>query len=82
MFNFKIIVIDWEKILFCEKYMVKNYLRREGSIILGYMKFLCIFLWNKIIVVKFEIKYKILLKWKEFIDDESILNILFIYRWI
>lgn len=57
-------------------------IRREGSIILGYMKFLCIFLWNKIIVVKFEIKYNILLKWKEFIDDESILNILFIYRWI
>lgn len=59
-------------------------IRREGSIILGYryMIFLCIFLWNKIIVVKFEIKYKILLKWKEFIDDESILNILFIYRWI
>lgn len=57
-------------------------IRREGSIILGDMKFLCIFLWNKIIVVKFEIKYKILLKWKEFIDDESILNILFIYRWI
>lgn len=55
--------------------------RRKGSIILGYMKFLCIFLWNKIIAVKFEIKHKILLKWKEFIDDESTLNILFIYRW-
>lgn len=82
MFNFKIIVIDWEK--FCEKYMVKNYLRLEERVVLflGYMKFLWIFLWNKIIVVKFEIKYKILLKWKEFIDDESILNILFIYRWI
>lgn len=64
--------------------MVKNYLRLEERVVLflGYMKFLCIFLWNKIIVVKFEIKYKILLKWKEFIDDESILNILFIYRWI
>lgn len=81
LFNFKIIATDWEKLLFCEKYMVKNHPRREGSIILGYMKFLCIFLWNKIIAVKFEIKHKILLKWKEFIDDESTLNISFIYRW-
>lgn len=83
LFNFKIIATDWEKLLFCEKYMVKNHPRPEerAASFLGYMKFLWIFLWNKIIAVKFEIKHKILLKWKEFIDDESTLNILFIYRW-